>query len=78
MVSNSNLKSKLIVVLFTVGLIPFIFIGLFSAYYAGKAIEQKSYDGLISVRDIKRKQVENYFDNLFVQIGSRLLDKMLL
>ena len=64
-----SLKAKLLVFFLAVGVIPFAaaaFIGLWqakkSAATSAEALEHQAYNQLISVRDIKKAQIESFFN----------------
>lgn len=58
---NMTLKKKLIAILLTVGLLPFIIMGI-SSYISGSgAVSNEAYEKLSAVRDIKLKQYQQLF-----------------
>lgn len=61
-VSNLKIGPKLISAFMVVGLAPFIVIGLISLKNAGDALEKQAFNQLLGVREIKKKQIETFFD----------------
>jgi methyl-accepting chemotaxis protein len=56
-----KLSTKLIAGFLLVGVIPFLVIGIFSLITAGSALSDAAKNQLVSVRDIKKSQIEQYF-----------------
>jgi len=56
-----NLKHKLLITFLSIALIPTIAVGLISSYISSSALEEQAFSQLISVREIKKSQVEDYF-----------------
>jgi methyl-accepting chemotaxis protein len=56
-----NLKHKLLITFLSIALIPTIAVGLIASYISSSALEQQAFSQLISVREIKKAQVEDYF-----------------
>lgn len=52
---------KLILAFLFIGILPLAVSGLISYYQAGKALKSASFRQLNSVREIKKKQIENFF-----------------
>ncbi len=61
MLKNLRINTKLIAVFLLIGLIPAGTIGLISLNTSSNALEEQAYNQLISLRDVKKGQVENYF-----------------
>ncbi len=66
---NLKMKPKLIAMFLLVGLVPLTIIGLIASNLASKALMEKSYGQLKSVREIKKTQVEKYFQERQGEIG---------
>ncbi len=66
--TNWTLKKKLLLAFLSVGLIPLIIGGLIANNQAGHALENAAFNHLESVRDIKRGEIENYFQLIHDQI----------
>ncbi|NQZ21212.1 MAG: methyl-accepting chemotaxis protein [Colwellia sp.] len=56
-----NLKHKLLITFLAIALIPTIAVGLISSYISSAALEKQAFSQLISVREIKKSQIEDYF-----------------
>jgi methyl-accepting chemotaxis protein len=56
-----KLQKKLFITFILLGLIPTLIVGLVSSYIASSSIEKQAFSQLISVREIKKSQVEAYF-----------------
>ncbi|WP_448567920.1 methyl-accepting chemotaxis protein [Thalassotalea ganghwensis] len=56
-----TLKSQLIAIFLLIGIFPTIFIGLTASYVASNSLERQAFSQLISVRDIKKSQITDYF-----------------
>jgi methyl-accepting chemotaxis protein len=56
-----NLKHKLLITFLSIALIPTIAVGLIASYISSSALEKQAFSQLISVREIKKSQVEDYF-----------------
>ncbi len=61
-IADVKMKPKLIALFLLVGLIPLLIVGLWSAYQAKKSLMDKSYAHLTSIRDMKKYQIERYFE----------------
>lgn len=59
---NIKMKPKLIALFLIVALVPITIIGLIASNLATNALMDKSYGQLESVRGIKKKQIEKYFE----------------
>ena len=58
---NIKMKPKIILLFLIVGIIPLLFLGLWSGRQAKEALMTKSYSQLVAVREIKKVQIENFF-----------------
>jgi methyl-accepting chemotaxis protein len=56
-----NLKHKLLITFLSIALVPTIAIGLIASYISSTTLEEQAFSQLISVREIKKSQIENYF-----------------
>lgn len=63
-----KLSTKLMAAFLAVGIIPFATIGLFIKVYTNDAMETQVYRQLITVREIKKNEIKNYFDVAFTQM----------
>lgn len=58
---NFKLKPKLIVTFLLSGLIPALIISWLAANKAGESLEHEAFNQMISIREIKKNQVEGFF-----------------
>ena len=68
-VKDINLKAKLIGFFVAIGLIPLALIGVWSIIQSSSALMDSSYNQLISLRDVKKSQIETYFEERKGDIG---------
>jgi methyl-accepting chemotaxis protein len=68
MVKNMRFRTKLILGLFIVGLIPFVISAVFLTNMASQAIEKQVYNHLVSMRDSKKLQITHYFESVFSEL----------
>ena len=57
-----SLKAKLLVLFLLVGVIPFATASIVGLWKSGDALEEQAYNQLTSVRDIKKGQIESFFN----------------
>ncbi len=60
-IKNIKMKPKLIGLFLLVGLIPLALVGWWAGRLATESLMEKSYGQLMSVREIKKTQIEKYF-----------------
>ncbi|WP_167386692.1 hybrid sensor histidine kinase/response regulator [Aeromonas cavernicola] len=63
-----GLRPQLMLAFFMLGMVPFLVITLFFLYSHGKDLTSQTSNHLVSVRNIKKSQLEDYFSNLKEQI----------
>lgn len=73
-----KIRTKLVVILLLVSLIPMLAIGLFSINIAQDSIETLTFKKLESVRDVKKSTLESYFTQLENQIEVLASNKALI
>ena len=61
MLRTLSLKVKMLFALLVLGLGPLIAVGYLSLHDSGRALSDQSYNQLLSVREIKKKQIESFF-----------------
>ncbi|MDE1462046.1 ATP-binding protein [Spartinivicinus poritis] len=61
---NIKLKSKLIFTYLIIGIVPFVAISLLMLNYFTKNLEQQAFNQLLSLRDIKKSQLTEYFEQV--------------
>ncbi len=59
--SNMKIGPKLVLFFLIVGLTPFLVIGGLSLKNASDALEKQAFNQLVGIREIKKKQIENFF-----------------
>ncbi len=76
---NINLKPKLLGLFLAIGIIPLSLLGWWSSHSARDALNQQAYAQLESIRDIKKAQIERYFEERLgdIQALSKVYDKAL-
>ncbi|MCK5684843.1 methyl-accepting chemotaxis protein, partial [bacterium] len=60
--NNIKMKPKLITLFLIAGLIPIAIIGFWSNFQAKKALLDKTDQQLVSMRELKKQQIEKFFD----------------
>jgi methyl-accepting chemotaxis protein len=65
-----KLGSKMIISFLLVGAIPFSIVGLASLQQAGSALEKQAFSQLEAVQSLKKIQLENYFDQIKINMRS--------
>ncbi len=66
--SNWTLKKKLIFAFLSAGLLPLIVGGIIANQQASTALETAAFNQLESIREIKRRNIENYFRSIHDQV----------
>ena len=61
MPANLTIRTKLIIILLTLGLIPSLVLGYISLSVSHTALSEQAFNHLISTRDAKKAQIERYF-----------------
>ncbi len=61
MLKNLKINTKLIAIFLLIGLVPLGTIGIISLQEAEEALERQAFNQLISLRDVKKGQIESYF-----------------
>ncbi len=65
---NWTLKKKLLVAFLCTGLLPLLAAGTIVTILSVEALENGAYSQLESVREVKRREIENYFDTIHNQV----------
>lgn len=68
MLRNMKLKPKFMAVFLAVGIVPFLTLGIIARVVATRAIETQAFRQLITVREVIKKEVNNYFDDAVTQM----------
>ena len=59
-----GMGAKVITLFLIAGLVPFGITGVISYNSASTSLKQQSFNQLVSVREIKKKQIEDYFSTI--------------
>ncbi|MBA6230730.1 MULTISPECIES: methyl-accepting chemotaxis protein [unclassified Colwellia] len=57
-----NLKNKLLITFLSIALLPTMAVGLISSYISSSALEKQVFSQLTAVREIKKTQIKDYFN----------------
>ena len=68
MFKQMKLKPKLLVAFLCVGIIPFVIIATFSLNKMSNSLSRQIFSQLVSIRDIKKNQVEQYMQTIKNQV----------
>jgi len=68
MFKNLKLKTKLLIAFLSVGTIPFAIVSIISMNQMSNSLSKQIFSQLVSIRDIKKLQVENYLKTIKNQI----------
>ena len=77
MFTNMRLKYKLILSFLALAIIPLIILGLICLTKAGESLESLAFNQLESIREIKRKAVEDYLQSVHDQMVTFAEDRMI-
>jgi PAS domain S-box-containing protein len=69
MTANLTIRTKLIMVLLSLGLIPSLLLGYISLSVTHTALSEQAFSHLISTRDAKKAQIEGYFQKIRADIS---------
>ena len=61
MFRNLRISAKLVIVMMAAGLVPLAIVGFLAFRSSSQALEAQAKNQLVSVRDIKKAQIEKYF-----------------
>jgi methyl-accepting chemotaxis protein len=64
MFKQFKLKTKLLSAFLAVGIIPFAVIALVAEHQAGDALSAQAFNQMVSMRDVKKKQIEQYLGTI--------------
>lgn len=64
MYNFNSLKSRLVILFLTLVMVPIMLIAYFSYSSAKDAIQKESFNKLTAIREIKKRQIENYFKQI--------------
>lgn len=74
-----QLKGKLLVTFLGLALAPTLLVGFIASYISSSSIEQQVFSQLVSIREIKKSQIEGYFVERKgdIEVISRTIEKLL-
>jgi len=77
-----TIKNKLLFVCIALAIIPVVLVSLvigWQSYQSARvAIEQQAQSQLVSIREIKKRQIESYFDTISKQVRTFAKDRMII
>ena len=73
-----KLGTKLVLMFLLIGIIPMAAIALISRYYSTEALQNQAFSQLTAVREIKKLQINNYFEQIRNQVVTLSEDRMTL
>ncbi|MCP5005250.1 MAG: hypothetical protein GY941_15140 [Planctomycetes bacterium] len=71
-----SMGAKVIILFLVAGIIPFAVMGILGYRNASKSLQEQAFNQLVSVREIKKKQIEDYFSTIRKQAHTFSRDKM--
>ncbi|GAX62120.1 methyl-accepting chemotaxis sensory transducer [Candidatus Scalindua japonica] len=72
-----GMGTKVIILFLIAGLVPLAIMGILSNNSSSKALKQQSFNQLVSVRETKKKQIEDYFSTIRKQVQTFSEDRMI-
>ena len=60
---NVKFKTKLLIVMLVVGVVPFVLIGIISFKTAGEALQEHIFNALLIEREVKKSEINEYLKN---------------
>lgn len=66
---NIKMKTKVVMAFLLVGIIPFGTVGLMARIETVDSLQKQAFNQLMAIRDIKKDQVEDYFNTAFTELG---------
>jgi methyl-accepting chemotaxis protein len=77
MFKKLKLKAKLLAAFLTVGIIPFAVLAVVALNQAGNALTNQAFNQLVSMRDVKKAQIERYLQTVYNQVVTLSEDRMI-
>ena len=69
-IKNIKLRTKMLVAFMAVGLVPFCLVGAFSLFKSSEALSKQAFRQLEGIREVKKIQVNNYFNTMRMQMSA--------
>ena len=63
-----KLGTKLIIFFALMGMLPIAGMGLITRYYSSEALSGQAFNQLVSLREVKKLQIQDYFETIRNQI----------
>ena len=73
-----GIRTKIIILSLIAGFVPFVITGILGYRTASLSLREQAFNQLVSVREAKKKQIEDYFSNIRKQIQTFSEDKMII
>lgn len=70
MLRNIKFRTKVSIALLVVGFVPFLFIGIVTLLTSSRALSKQAFGQLQSMRDVKKTQLEKYFEARRTEMGA--------
>ncbi len=71
-----GMGAKVIILFLVAGIIPFTVMGILGHRSASTSLQEQAFNQLVSVRETKKKQIEDYFSTIRKQVHTFSEDKM--
>ncbi|MGR3176363.1 MAG: methyl-accepting chemotaxis protein [Candidatus Scalindua sp.] len=71
------MRTKIIILFLVAGIVPFAVMGFIGHRTASSSLKEQAFDHLVSLREMKKMQVEDYFSNIRKQIRTLAQDRMI-
>jgi methyl-accepting chemotaxis protein len=78
MFKNLKIKSKLILLFLLIGILPVAVVGFISLTQAKHALEERAVDQYVSIREMKSRQIHDYFQTIREQVMTFSNDFMII
>ena len=72
-----GMSAKVIILFLIAGIVPFAVTGIMSKKMSATSLKEQAFSQLVSVRETKKKQIEDYFSNIRKQIQTFSEDRMI-
>ncbi|MEE9604282.1 MAG: hypothetical protein V3V70_01815, partial [Candidatus Scalindua sp.] len=72
-----GMRTKIIILFLIAGIVPFALNGILSYRKASKSLKEQAFNQLVSLREIKKMQIEDYFSTIRKQLDTLSKDRMI-
>lgn len=66
--ADMKMRTKFMIAFLAVGLVPFATIGIIAKVKSTTALEQQVFDELTAIRNLKKNEIKDYFQQAFIQM----------